>query len=51
VEFALGIDIRLTKSFDLRAFELGAGANGSTSSAISVGSAFLDGGVVYHFHK
>ena len=43
-EFAVGLDIRLTPRFDLRALELG--ATGGT-----VGGAFLDAGLVYHLHK
>ena len=49
IEFAAGLDIRLSKSFDLRAFELGAIA--PTSSTGAAGSAWLDAGVVYHFPK
>ena len=41
-----GLDVRLTDSLDVRAFELGALAGGSTRS---VGTAFLDAGIVYHF--
>ncbi|MDQ2834983.1 MAG: hypothetical protein M3Y50_14835 [Acidobacteriota bacterium] len=44
-EFAVGLDIRLNPSFDLRAVELGAAAGGTDQS---VGSAFLDAGLVYH---
>jgi hypothetical protein len=51
VEFAFGLDIRLTPSLDLRAFELGAAAPVSSSNSTGVGSAFLDIGVVYHFPK
>lgn len=47
VEFAGGLDIRLNDSFDLRAVELGAIAGGNQSA----GSAFLDGGIVYHLHR
>jgi len=47
VEFAGGLDIRLNRSFDLRAVELGAVAGGSNQD---VGSAFLDAGIVYHLH-
>jgi hypothetical protein len=50
VEFAVGLDIRLTDSLDLRAFELGAAADGSTNKTV-VGSAFADVGVVYHLHQ
>jgi len=51
VEFAAGLDIRLSSSFDLRAFELGAIAPPSSSNNTTVGSAFLDTGIVYHFQK
>jgi len=47
VEFAGGLDVRLSDSFDLRAVELGAVAGGSNQD---VGSAFLDAGIVYHLH-
>jgi hypothetical protein len=50
VEFAAGLDVRLNESFDVRAFELG-GAAGGSGSGTSVGTAFLDAGIVYHFHK
>ena len=46
-EFACGLDFRLTDSLDLRAVELGAAASGGSPS---VGSAFLDAGLVYHLH-
>jgi hypothetical protein len=48
VEFAGGLDVRLNESFDLRAVELGAVAGGANQS---VGSAFLDAGIVYHLRK
>jgi hypothetical protein len=48
VEFVGGLDVRLNHSFDLRVFELGAVASGSNQS---VGSAFLDAGLVYHLHR
>jgi hypothetical protein len=48
VEFAGGLDVRLSDSFDLRAVELGAVAGASNQG---VGSAFLDAGLVYHLHK
>jgi hypothetical protein len=51
VEFAAGLDVRLTGSLDLRALELGAAAPVSESTSTGVGSAFLDVGVVYHFRK
>lgn len=47
LEFAGGLDVRLTRSFDLRAVELGAAAGGGNGG---VGSAFLDAGIVYHLH-
>jgi hypothetical protein len=46
VEFAAGLDVRLSHSFDLRAFELGAIAPANSTGA--VGSAWLNAGVVYH---
>jgi hypothetical protein len=49
VEFAAGLDIRLSHSFDLRALELGAIA--PTNSTGAAGSAWLDAGVVYHFPR
>ncbi len=49
VEFAAGLDVRLNKSFDLRAFEIGAIAPASSTGA--AGSAWIDAGVVYHFPK
>ena len=45
LELAGGLDIRLNDSFDLRAIELGAVAGPNA------GSAFLDGGIVYHLHR
>ncbi|WP_353068436.1 hypothetical protein RBB75_13945 [Tunturibacter empetritectus] len=48
VEFAGGLDVRLSDSFDLRAVELGAVAGASNQG---VGSAFLDAGLVYHLHR
>ena len=48
VEFAGGLDVRLSDSFDLRAVELGAVAGASNQG---VGSAFLDAGIVYHLHN
>ena len=50
-EFVLGLDIRLTKSFDLRAFELGAIEGGGSGASTGVGSGFANAGVVYHFHQ
>ncbi len=51
LQLTAGLDIRLTDSLDLRAFELGAAAPGSSSSSTTVGTAFLDAGLVYHLHK
>ncbi len=51
VELAAGLDIRLNNSFDLRAFEFGAVAPPSNSNNTTVGSGFIDAGVVYHFQK
>jgi hypothetical protein len=49
VEFAFGLDVRLSRSFDLRAFELGAIAPASSTGA--AGSAWLNAGVVYHLPR
>jgi hypothetical protein len=48
LELAGGLDVRLNNSFDLRAIELGAVAGGTHQS---VGSAFVDAGLVYHLRK
>ena len=48
---ALGVDIRLTRSIDLRAFELGVAAGSGSNSNPGVGTAYIDGGVVYHFPR
>ncbi len=48
LDLALGLDIRLTPSFDLRLPELESGAGGNGS--MTAGSASLSGGIVYHFH-
>jgi hypothetical protein len=48
-EFAVGLDIRLTDSLDLCLPELGAAAPTSNASTTTVGTAFFDAGVVYHF--
>jgi hypothetical protein len=48
---AFGLDIRLTRSFDLRALEYGAEAGPSgTTTHYASGFGFLSSGVVYHFH-
>jgi hypothetical protein len=48
---AFGLDIRLTRSFDLRALEYGAEAGGNASSTHFISEfGFLSTGVVYHFH-
>ncbi|HEY6376098.1 MAG TPA: hypothetical protein VIX90_11310 [Edaphobacter sp.] len=49
VQFAAGLDLRLSHAFDLRAFELGAIA--PVNSTGSVGSAWLTTGVVYHLPR
>jgi opacity protein-like surface antigen len=49
-EFLGGLDIRLTDAVDLRAVEYGAAA-GSSNNGPSSGVAFLDSGIVYHFHS
>jgi len=48
--FDVGLDVRLSHSVDLRAIEFGAVADGSNSKT-TVGSSFLDAGLVYHFHQ
>ena len=46
-----GLDIRLTHSFDLRAFDYGAEAGGNgTDTDPASGFAFFSTGVVYHLH-
>jgi hypothetical protein len=50
-QFAGGLDVRLTDSLDLRAVELGAAAGASRSSTPAAGTAYLDGGIVYHFYR
>ena len=49
LQLALGLDIRLTNSIDLRALELGAAAGGGSSVNPSAGTAYIDAGIVYHF--
>jgi hypothetical protein len=49
VEFAAGLDIRLSHSFDLRALELGAIAPATSNE--SPGSAWLTTGVIYHLPR
>ncbi len=49
VEFAAGLDLRLSHSFDLRALELGAIAPANSTG--SVGSGWLTTGVVYHLPR
>jgi hypothetical protein len=49
LEFALGLDIRLTPSFDLRALEIGAIAGSGSVSSPGAGSGFVNAGIVYHF--
>lgn len=51
MQLAFGLDVRLTNSIDLRAAELGAAAGGGTGSTPGAGTAYLDGGIVYHFPK
>ena len=51
VQFALGLDIRLTDSIDLRALELGEAAGSGPSSNPGAGTAYIDTGVVYHFPR
>ena len=49
-ELTLGLDIRLTDSFDLRAIEFGAAAGGSSNSSPDAVASFADIGLVYHLH-
>jgi hypothetical protein len=49
LQLALGLDIRLTPSIDLRALELGGAAGAGSSSSPAAGTAYIDAGVVYHF--
>jgi hypothetical protein len=51
LQLAFGLDVRLTDSIDLRAAELGAAAGGGAGSSTGVGTAYLDAGIVYHFHR
>ena len=48
-QIAFGLDVRLNEHFDIRAFDYGADAGSSNGSAHAA-AAFLDAGVVYHFH-
>lgn len=50
LQLAFGLDVRLTNSIDLRAVELGAAAGGGSGSSTGVGTAYLNAGIVYHFH-
>jgi hypothetical protein len=49
VEFAVGLDLRLSHSFDLRALEWGAIAPANSTG--SIGSGWLTTGVVYHLPR
>jgi hypothetical protein len=48
VQLALGLDVRLTHSIDLRALEIGAAAGTGSSSNPGAGTAYVSTGVVYH---
>lgn len=48
-QFVVGLDIRLTEHFDLRAPELGAQAGGG--DGIQTGVGFLNAGIVYHLRS
>jgi hypothetical protein len=47
-QFLIGLDVRLTHSFDWRALEYGADA--PVSGGIQTGLGFIDTGLVYHLH-
>lgn len=49
-QIVFGLDIRASDRVDIRAFDYGADAGGSRSSA-DAAAAFLDAGVVYHFGR
>jgi hypothetical protein len=51
LQLALGLDIRLTGSIDLRALEIGGAAGGGSSSNPGAGTSYIDTGVVYHFPR
>jgi hypothetical protein len=48
-QIVFGLDVRLTDHFDLRAIDYGADAGGS-SGGPHAAAAFIDAGVIYHFH-
>jgi len=48
IDFALGVDYRITNSVDWRVLELESGAGGNNTKATA--SASLATGIVYHFH-
>ncbi len=51
VQLALGLDIRLTSSIDLRALEIGAAAGTGSNSSPGAGTAYINAGIVYHFPR
>lgn len=48
-QLVFGLDVRLTDHLDLRAIDYGADA-GSSNGGPHAAVAFLDAGVIYHFH-
>jgi hypothetical protein len=51
LQLALGLDVHLTDSIDLRALEVGGAAGGGSSSNPAAGTSYIDTGVVYHFPR
>jgi hypothetical protein len=51
LQFAFGLDIRLTNSIDLRALEIGGVAGAGSSSNPSASTSYSNTGVVYHFPR
>lgn len=51
LQLAAGLDIRLTGSTDLRAFEVGGAAGSGSDSNPGAGTSYIDAGVVYHFPR
>jgi hypothetical protein len=51
LQLALGLDIRLTDSIDLRALEIGGASGAGSSSNPGAGTSYVNTGVVYHFPR
>jgi len=49
LQLAMGLDIKLTDSFDLRAIEFGGASGGGAGTKPAAGTGYLDAGIVYHF--